>query len=90
MTTLNSDRSGALKTDKPDISKPRDLVCKDQPNFRGWVCSQCSWAFNPPDLPTGENFDAIKGNFGSRRDQEFLLHVCARYPRTSKPKPNIA
>jgi hypothetical protein len=89
-TPLNSRRSLAAKTHEPyDTRVVRDLVWKDQPNFRGWVCSQCAWAFNPSDPPTGESYEAMKRNFGLRRDEEFASHLCAKHPRKQNPTPNV-
>jgi hypothetical protein len=33
---------------------PRKLVWIDQPRFRGWGCSRCTWVFNPSSPPIGE------------------------------------
>jgi hypothetical protein len=65
---------------------PRELVWKDQPRLRGWGCSRCSWVFNPPAPPVGENFDAIMLNFQAARDEAFGWHVCDKPHRKSKAK----
>ena len=58
----------------------REMVWIDQPQLRGWGCSQCAWVFNPRDMPSGETFEAMMRNFESRRDKEFAAHVCDKYP----------
>jgi len=63
----------------------RELVWIDQPRFRGWKCSQCAWVFNPVGPPSGKTFDEMMQNFESRRDKEFASHVCANYPRSTRP-----
>jgi hypothetical protein len=63
----------------------RELVWIDHTRFRGWGCSQCAWVFNPPRALKGDNFEEMKQNFESQRDQEFASHVCTEHPR--KPKP---
>jgi hypothetical protein len=58
------------------MAMPRELVWKDQPRFHGWGCSRCSWVFDPPAPPVGENFDAVMRNFQAARDEAFDWHVC--------------
>jgi len=70
---------------KYNPAMPRELVWMDQPRFRGWGCSECAWAFNPSGPPTGDNFNAMKRNFESQRDNEFASHLCVEHPRPSKP-----
>jgi hypothetical protein len=55
----------------------RTLVWIEQPHFRGFGCSECSWRFEPVGAPTGTSFDEMMRNFELRRDKEFASHVCA-------------
>lgn len=64
----------------------RTLVWIEQPHFRGFGCSECSWVFNPSGSPTGNSFDKMLRNFELQRDQEFTSHVCADHPKSTRAK----
>ncbi len=64
----------------------RALVWIEQPQFRGFGCSECSWRFEPVGAPTGTSFDEIMRNFELRRDKEFTFHVCTDHPRNTIAK----
>jgi hypothetical protein len=70
---------------KPETMR-RTLVWMEQPHFRGFGCSECSWRFEPVGAPTGTSFDEMMRNFELRRDKEFASHVCANYPRNTFAK----
>jgi hypothetical protein len=55
----------------------RKLIWIEQPRFRGFGCSECSWRFKPTKTPSGESFAEMMRNFESHRDTEFASHVCA-------------
>jgi rubredoxin len=62
----------------------RILVWVERPNFQGWACSECAWAFNPSGPPVDESIDDMKMHYEQQRDKEFKSHVCAEHPRTTK------
>jgi rubredoxin len=64
----------------------REIVWVAKGDFQGWACSQCGWAFNPSDAPTGSTLDEMKQNYERERDKEFVSHVCAANPRVTAPK----
>jgi hypothetical protein len=67
----------------------RKLVWIEQPRFRGFGCSECTWVFKASGTPAGKSFDEMLGNFELQRDREFALHVCARHPGArSTPNKN--
>jgi hypothetical protein len=66
------------------VAAKRELIWIEEDRFHGWGCSECTWLFNPSDLPTSKSFDEMVRNFELRRDKEFDLHVCAkhRFPKS--------
>ncbi len=62
----------------------RKLVWVERPNFQGWACSECGWAFNPSGPPFGISMDEMMEHFEQQRDKEFKSHVCAEHPRSPK------
>ena len=62
----------------------RKLVWVETPNFQGWACSDCAWAFNASWPLVGNTIDEMKTKFGEERDQEFGSHLCAEHPRAKK------
>jgi hypothetical protein len=63
------------------MAMSRRLVWIEQPQFRGFGCSECAWVFNPSGAPSGKTFDEMMRNFELQRDKAFRLHVCADHPR---------
>jgi hypothetical protein len=63
--------------------KRRKLLWVERPNFLGWACSDCAWAFNPLGPLVGESIDEMKRHYEQQRDREFTSHVCAQYPRST-------
>jgi len=59
----------------------RKLVWIEQPHFRGFGCSECSWRFKPAGPLGGASFDEMMRNFELQRDKEFAVHLCADHPR---------
>jgi hypothetical protein len=59
----------------------RNIVWVEEPRFRGFACSECSWRFDY-SAPAGKSFDEMMRNFQLQRDKEFASHVCADRPRT--------
>jgi hypothetical protein len=66
----------------------RELVWIEQQHFVGWGCSECTWVFNPSEIPTGNSLDEMKRNYEQRRDKDFAAHLCAQHlgPTTRKGK----
>jgi hypothetical protein len=64
----------------------RMLVWIEEPRFQGFGCSQCAWTFHPSGPPTGDSLHEMKELYQRRRDKEFVIHVCAEYPRARKAK----
>jgi hypothetical protein len=64
----------------------RQLIWIEEDRFNGWGCSECAWAFNPTDPPTGKSLGEVMQNFEERRDNEFASHVCAEHTRTKSTK----
>jgi hypothetical protein len=62
----------------------RKLVWVGKPNFQGWVCTECAWAFNPSGPLVGQSLEEMKSRYEKQRDEEFGLHVCAEHPRGTK------
>jgi hypothetical protein len=50
-----------------------------------WRCSECAWVFNLPKVHPDKSFEEMMGDFQVQRDNEFISHVCADYPRTMGP-----
>jgi hypothetical protein len=63
----------------------RKLVWVKRPDFQGWACSQCAWAFNPAGPLVGESIEEMKTHYEAQRDQEFKSHVCAKHPGATRP-----
>ena len=59
----------------------RRLLWVKQLGLSCWGCSDCSWLFNPTNIPRGESFDGIVRKFELQRDKAFSGHVCAKPPR---------
>jgi rubredoxin len=68
-----------------NVGMLRALVWTDQPRFRGWGCSHCSWVFRSEGPPAGDDLAEMVRTFETHRDEEFSAHVCANYPRKKKP-----
>jgi hypothetical protein len=64
--------------------KRRKLEWVERPNFQGWACTECAWAFNPSWPLAGKSIEEMKTEFGQHRDKEFASHVCAEHPRATK------
>jgi hypothetical protein len=65
----------------------RKLVWAEKPNFQGWTCTECAWAFNPLGPVVGQSIDEMKMHYEQQRDKEFTSHVCAEHPRaTNNPR----
>jgi hypothetical protein len=64
----------------------RKLVWVEGPNFLGWACSECAWAFNPSGPAWGESLDEMKRQFEQQRAKEFASHVCAENPTGREKK----
>ena len=48
----------------------------ERPAALSWLgCCRCSWVFDPPAPPVGENFDAVMRNLQAARDEAFDWHV---------------
>jgi len=62
----------------------RQLVWVERPNFRGWACTECAWAFNPIGPVVGQSLDEMKRHYEKQRDLEFRAHACADHPRVTK------
>jgi len=62
----------------------RKLVWVERPEFEGWACTECAWAFNPSGPLVGNSIDEMKMHFERQRDKEFRSHVCARHPRATR------
>lgn len=64
---------------------PSRLVWIDEKRFRGFVCSECAWVFNPSGSPAGNSFNEMMRNFELQRDREFSSQVCADHPSPRVP-----
>jgi hypothetical protein len=62
----------------------REMVWVERARFRGWVCAECAWEFNPTGVPTGNSIAEMKQNYERQRDAEFGSHVCSKHPRVQK------
>ena len=62
----------------------RKLDWVKRPNFQGWTCTECAWAFKPSGPLVGESIDEMKKLYEQQRDKEFAAHVCAEHPRATK------
>ena len=62
----------------------REMVWAVKELFRGWICSECAWKFNPSGPPAGNTIAEMKEHYERQRDREFLSHVCAEHPRVQK------
>jgi hypothetical protein len=62
----------------------REMVWAEKERFRGWVCSECRWEFNPSGMPAGNSIHEMKQNYERERDREFAAHLCAERPRAQK------
>jgi hypothetical protein len=47
-------------------------------------CSDCSWLFNPTNVPSGKSFDGIVRKFELGRNKAFAGHGRATLPRDKK------
>src|SRR5579859_1950620 len=45
---------------KDQENSSRKLVWVEGRSVAGWGCSECTWVFNPPDMPTGRLLDQWK------------------------------
>ena len=62
----------------------RKLVWAERENYQGWVCSECTWEFNPLGPVVGQSFEEMKNRYEKQRDAEFRSHVCAEHPRATR------
>jgi hypothetical protein len=49
-----------------------------------WGCSDCAWVFKATGPPEGNSIEEMKENYQKHRDQDFRIHICAKYPRQKK------
>ena len=59
----------------------RRMVWFKSEKTRGWVCSDCAWAFDDTGPPQGNSIKEMAENFERERDREFASHLCAKYPK---------
>jgi hypothetical protein len=62
----------------------RKMVWVERPNFQGWACTECAWAFNPSGPVVGNSIVEMMTHYEQQRDKEFISHVCAEHAGATK------
>jgi hypothetical protein len=61
----------------------RRIVWVRTPRMEAYTCFACAWAFRPSGPPLGDSLDEMMRNYEIQRDQEFVAHVCAQFPKST-------
>ncbi|MEO5935662.1 MAG: hypothetical protein ABIP81_00455 [Terriglobales bacterium] len=57
----------------------RKLKLVERPDFVGWGCSNCAWAFRIPATLKSESLDDLIRETEAIRDNAFEAHACSSH-----------